>query len=118
MTDRDGLPLGGKVAIVTGGARNIGRGVALALAEDGAAVVVNARTDGAAAAGVVAEIESAGGQAMAYVGDVTDEAVVGAMVQATLAAYGRIDILVSNAAFRRQQPFLEITLAARRRDSV
>ena len=104
-------PLAGKVAIVTGGARNIGRGVALALAEDGAAVVVNARMDGEAAAGVVGEIEAAGGRAMAHVGDITDEAVVAAMVEATVKAYGGIDILISNAAFRRQQPFLEITLA-------
>ncbi len=111
MTDIATGPLRGQTAIVTGSARNIGRGIALALAGDGAQVVVNARTDGAAAAAVVAEIEAMGGQAIAHVGDVTDEAAVEALLAATVDAFSGVDILVSNAAFRRQQPFLEISLA-------
>ena len=69
-----GLPLGGKTAIVTGSSRNIGRAIALALAADGAAVVVNARADEEGADAVVAEIEAAGGKAIKHMADVTIEA--------------------------------------------
>ncbi|MDP6708952.1 MAG: SDR family NAD(P)-dependent oxidoreductase [Alphaproteobacteria bacterium] len=111
MSTSKAAPLAGRVAIVTGGARNIGRAIALALAEDGADVVVNAREDRAAAEAVAAEVTAAGNRALAHVADVTDEAAVRAMIEATVATFGRIDILVSNAAVRRQQPFLEISLA-------
>lgn len=100
--------LEGKVAIVSGGARNIGRAIVLALAQEGASVVVNARSDGAAAAEVAAEAEAAGGRALAHVADVTDPTAVEEMVEAAVGAFGRIDFLVSNAALRRQTPFLEM----------
>jgi 3-oxoacyl-[acyl-carrier protein] reductase len=97
-------------AIVTGGARNIGRAICHALAEEGVAVVVNALGDRAAAEGVAAEIKDAGGRAIACLGDVTREADAAALAAAAVDAFGRIDVLVSNAALRKQTPFLEMTL--------
>jgi len=90
--------LAGKVAIVTGAGRNIGRAVAHDLAAAGASVVVNTRADTAQADAVVREIEAAGGKAVAIVGDVSDAAAVERMAQAAAARYGRIDILINNAA--------------------
>jgi len=95
--------LDGRVAVVTGGGRNIGRAIALALAAEGAAVVVGARSDRAAADAVAAEIEAAGGRAMAHLADVADEAQVAGLADAAVAAFGRIDILVNNAAITRDQ---------------
>jgi 3-oxoacyl-[acyl-carrier protein] reductase len=92
--------LEGRVALVTGASRNIGRAIALALAEGGAAVVVNARVSIAEAQGVAREIESHGGRALALVADVTDEAAVARMAEETLKDFGRLDILVNNAAVR------------------
>jgi len=69
----EGKELAGKVAIVTGAGRNIGRAIALTLAEAGAAVVVNVRSNKAEADGVVGEIEKAGGKAIAILGDVGDD---------------------------------------------
>jgi 3-oxoacyl-[acyl-carrier protein] reductase len=110
MTDMD-QELQGKVAIVTGGARNIGRAIALALAQGGAAVVVNARTSLADAQAVVAQIESAGGKAIAHLADVTDEDAVGAMVAEAVKRFGRLDILVNNAAVRDVTRLDDIDLA-------
>jgi 3-oxoacyl-[acyl-carrier protein] reductase len=107
-----GKELGGRVAIVTGAARNIGRAIALDLAAAGAAVVVNARAGGAEAEAVAREIEAAGGCALAFVADVTDEKAVGRMAAAAVESFGRIDILVNNAAVRREQPLEEMTLGA------
>jgi 3-oxoacyl-[acyl-carrier protein] reductase len=104
-------PLTGKVALVTGAGRNIGRAIALALAEDGAAVVVNGRADTAALDAVAAEIEAAGGRALAVRADVARPDEVARMVAAGVAAFGGLDIVVSNAGLRRQTPFLEMTLA-------
>jgi 3-oxoacyl-[acyl-carrier protein] reductase len=104
--------LSGKVAIVTGAGRNIGRAIALALAEGGAAVVVNARSNRAEADAVVREIETTGGKAIAHIGDVADAKAVQAMAGATVKAFGRIDILVNNAALRREKPFAEMDYAA------
>jgi 3-oxoacyl-[acyl-carrier protein] reductase len=115
MTMRQQREMEGRVALVTGAARNIGRAIALALAEAGAAVVVNARSSGADAEAVCAEIERAGGRAMAHLADVTDEAAVGRMVEAALARYGRLDVLVNNAAVRDVSPIDTIDLAAWRR---
>lgn len=103
--------LQGKVALITGAGRNIGRGIALRLAADGAAIVVNGRSDEAALAAVVAEIEAAGGAAMAYRADVSDPEAVGRMLAAATQRFGGIDILVSNAGLRRQTPFLKMELA-------
>ncbi len=102
----------GKAAIVTGAGRNIGRAIALALAEGGAAVVVNARSNHAEADSVVREIESSGGKAIAHIGDVADAKAVQAMAAAALKQFGRIDILVNNAALRREKPFAEMDYAA------
>ncbi len=83
------------VAIVTGAAQGIGASYAKGLAQEGASVVVN---DVADPAGIVAEIEAAGGKALGIAADVTDQNAVDAMVRQTLEAYGKIDILVNNAA--------------------
>ena len=103
--------LGEKVAIVTGAGRNIGRAIALALAEGGASIVVNARSNRAEAEAVAREIESAGGRALVHIGDVADAAAVQAMADATMKHFGRIDILVNNAALRREKPFAEMSHA-------
>ena len=103
--------LSGRVAIVTGAGRNIGRGIALALADAGAAVVVNARSNTQEAQGVAGEIERAGGKALAVAADVADPAAVQNMVDAAAQKFGRIDILVNNAAVRAEQAFAGMTLA-------
>jgi 3-oxoacyl-[acyl-carrier protein] reductase len=103
--------LDGKVALVTGSARRIGRATALALAAQGAAVVVNTRSARAEAEAAAAEVERLGGEALVQIADVTDEAAVQAMVDAALARFGRLDILVNNAADRRKTPLTEISLA-------
>jgi NAD(P)-dependent dehydrogenase (short-subunit alcohol dehydrogenase family) len=97
-------PLDGKVAVVTGASRGIGRAVALELARLGADVVVTARTvvprdDLPGTIGeVVAEIEAMGGQSVAIAADLTEPADVERLAAETLAAFGRVDILVNNAA--------------------
>src|SRR5689334_23503004 len=92
--------LSGKVALVTGGARNIGRAISLALAAAGAAVVVNARVSRAEADETLASIRSAGGDGAVHMSDVTDPRAVGRMVEAAVERFGRLDILVNNAAVR------------------
>ena len=106
-----GQELAGKVAIVTGAGRNIGRAIALHLAAGGAAVLVNARSNKAEADAVAAEIKAAGGKAIAFLADVADAAAVEAMAQAALKAFGRIDILVNNASLRREKPIDEMSYA-------
>jgi 3-oxoacyl-[acyl-carrier protein] reductase len=103
--------LAGKVAIVTGAGRNIGRAIAIALAAGGAAVGVNARANKAEAEAVVNAIEKAGGKAIAALGDVVDETAVAAMAATAVQAFGRIDFLVNNAALRRERSLEEMTLA-------
>ena len=100
--------LAGKVAIVTGAGRNIGRAIALTLAEGGASVLVNARANRAEAEAVAHEIVSGGGKAMFFIGDVADPTAMQAMAGAALSGFGRIDILVNNAALRREKPFAEM----------
>jgi 3-oxoacyl-[acyl-carrier protein] reductase len=101
----------GKVALVTGGGKNIGRTIALDLARRGASLVVNGRSDRAAIDAVVAEVNAMGGQAIGCLADVSDPAATERMVADAVAAFGGIDILVSNAGLRRQTPFLEMGLA-------
>jgi len=101
--------LSGKVAIVTGAGRNIGRAIALALADGGAFIVVNARSNRAEAEAVAHEIEAARGRALVHVGDVVDAAAVQVMADATVKHFGRLDILVNNAALRREKPFAEMS---------
>jgi 3-oxoacyl-[acyl-carrier protein] reductase len=110
MTD-SAKELTGRVAIVTGSGRNIGRAIALSLAAGGAAVVVNARANRAEADAVAAEIARAGGEALVAIADVTDAAAVDAMAAAALARFGRIDILVNNAAIRRESPLEKMSQA-------
>jgi 3-oxoacyl-[acyl-carrier protein] reductase len=112
---RPGTELAGKVALVTGAARNIGRAIARSLAAGGAAVVVNARTSRAEAEQTVAMVESAGGRALLHVADVTDARAVAAMIEAAVARFGRLDILVNNAAIRAETPFAQITFEDWRR---
>ena len=103
--------LNGKVAIVTGAGRNIGRAIALTLAEGGASILVNARSNRTEAEAVVREIEAAGGSALVHIGDVADPKAVQAMADAALRQFGRIDILVNNAALRREKSFAEMEYA-------
>jgi 3-oxoacyl-[acyl-carrier protein] reductase len=102
--------LAGRVALVTGAGRNIGRAIALALAEGGAAVVVNVRANRQEAETVVQDIEGAGGQALAVAADVADASAVTKMVAGAAERFGRIDILVNNAGVRVEQPFEEMSL--------
>src|SRR3979411_1639326 len=101
----------GKVAIVTGAGRNIGRAIALALAEGGASVVINARSNRAEADAVAREIEAAGGKALVHIGDVADATAVQAMADTAAKHFGGIDILINNAALRREKPFAEMSYA-------
>jgi NAD(P)-dependent dehydrogenase (short-subunit alcohol dehydrogenase family) len=104
------LQLKGKVALVTGGARGIGRGIALTLAGEGARVVVNYVNRADAAGEVVRLIRERGGDAEAIQGDVGVYADVERLVEKTLERFGRIDILVNNAGIVSRKPILEIPL--------
>lgn len=101
--------LSGRVALVTGAGRNIGRALAKALAAGGATVIVNARADAAEARQVVGEIERNGGKAIGAIADVADEAAVFRMVEDAARHLGRIDYLINNAAMRQERPFEEMT---------
>src|SRR5882724_4739954 len=92
------LPLEGKVALVTGGSRGIGRAIAERLAADGAAVALNYARGRAAAQQTVAAITRRGGRALALQGDVGRVAEVRRLFADTIAQLGRVDILVNNAA--------------------
>ena len=100
--------LTGRVAVVTGAARNIGRAIALELGRGGASVTINALASVAAASAVAREVESLGGRALVQLADVSDPAGAGQLVDATVARFGGIDILVNNAAIRRETPFAEL----------
>ncbi|MFM2130759.1 MAG: hypothetical protein RL477_2305 [Pseudomonadota bacterium] len=107
--------LDGQVALLTGSAQNIGRATALALAEGGAGVVINTRSSMELAEGLAREIRDGGGQAVAIQGSVADPADVKALVQQTMTRFGRIDILVNNAAVRPRTPLLELSFEEWRR---
>jgi len=101
----------GKVVLITGGARNLGRAMGVAFAGAGAAVVINARSQRPELKETLAAIEAAGGKAMAVLGDITDRAAVDAMVADVLARFGRLDILVNNAVTHAAKAFLELDYA-------
>lgn len=95
------MMLEGKVALVTGGSRGIGRAVALRLAQEGAAVAINYAGNAKAAEEVKAAIEANGGKAILVQADVSSSESVDAMVKAAVEAFGTIDILVNNAGITR-----------------
>jgi NAD(P)-dependent dehydrogenase (short-subunit alcohol dehydrogenase family) len=107
--------LDGRVAVITGAGRSIGRAMALELAAGGCAVVVNVRQNRAEAGAVVKEIETNGGRALAAVADVTDASAVNEMAQAALRKFGRIDYLVNNAALRQEKSIDDMTFEDWRR---
>src|SRR3984893_7987627 len=109
--ETSGQELKDKVAVITGAGRNIGRMIALTLAVGGAAIVVNARSNRAEAESVVREIEKRGGRALAAIADVTDPGAVEAMIADANERIGRIDILVNNAAVRKETPIERMTTA-------
>jgi 3-oxoacyl-[acyl-carrier protein] reductase len=102
--------LEGKVALVTGSGRNIGRATVLKLAGEGAQIVVNARTNQAEADSVVREAQALGVKAIAIIADMARKDQVEAMAARALAEFGRIDILINNAAIRPHKPFTEVTV--------
>jgi 3-oxoacyl-[acyl-carrier protein] reductase len=102
--------LEGKIALITGGSRGIGAGIAKRLAADGASVAITYTKGADAAAAVVKEIERGGGKAIAIQADATDAAAVKASVEKTAATFGRIDILVNNAGTAIPKAFEETTL--------
>jgi 3-oxoacyl-[acyl-carrier protein] reductase len=99
---KQGAELAGKVALVTGGARNIGRAIARSLAAGGASVMVNAKSSRAEAEKTV---EMIGANAAVHIADVTKPDEVQALVDATVKRFGRLDFLVNNAALRYETPF-------------
>lgn len=98
-----------QVALVTGAGRNIGRAIALALGRAGASVAVNVRTNFGEGEAVVDEITAAGGDAMLCAADVTARDQVNAMLEKVREKYGRLDILVNNAAVRDETAFGTLT---------
>jgi 3-oxoacyl-[acyl-carrier protein] reductase len=101
--------LEGKVALVTGSGRNIGRATVLKLAAEGAHVIVNARTNQAEADAVVSEARELGVKALAVIADVAKKDQVEAMAARALSEFGRVDILINNAAIRPHKSFTELT---------
>jgi len=104
------MPLAGKAAIVTGSARNIGRAIVLGLVREGAAVMIHARADADGVAETAAMVKAAGGTCATHLADLTTEQGAKALTEACVASLGSADILVNNAAIRRNTPFVELTL--------
>ena len=115
MTSEPGInprrELTGRVVLITGAARNIGRAIACALAAGGASVMVNARRSKSDLDETVRQVEAAGGTAASFVADVTDADAVAAMVSATADRFGRVDALVNNASVRAERAFVEMSFA-------
>lgn len=109
------INLDGKVALISGASRGIGRGIALQMGRSGAKVAVNYRAHGDEAEAVVDEIRRAGGDAFAYRADVADRDAVDAMVDATVEQFGRLDIAVANAYYSKREPFLDLALESAQR---
>ena len=98
-----------RTALVTGSGRNIGRAIALALARQGCNVVVNGSTNLAACESVAGEVEDLGAQSLVAMGDVGDHQAAREICRAGATGFGRIDVLVNNAAIRPLKPFLKTT---------
>jgi len=107
--------LSGKVALVTGASRGIGRAIAIALAEAGCQVAVNYHSDDAGAAKVAEAIGRTGQRALLAKADVGDQAAVEKLVSATTAEFGRLDIAVTNACYSDREPFYEADMRGFRR---
>ena len=107
----DSTPLKDKVALVTGAGRNIGRAIALALADAGAKVAVNVRASRDEGQAVVDEIAARGGDALLVAADVTQRAEVDTMIAAISKHFGRLDIVVNNAAIRHEVAFADLSYA-------
>jgi NAD(P)-dependent dehydrogenase (short-subunit alcohol dehydrogenase family) len=103
------MQLKGRIALVTGGTRDVGREISLSLAAEGATVAVHYRGSADEANAVVAEIGKAGGKAKAYQADIADRAAVQAMVQSVVADHGALNILVNNAGLAIRKPFKDTT---------
>ena len=103
------MTLAGKIAIVTGSSRGIGKAIAKRFARDGAKVAVNCVSTVDKASAVVAEIAAAGGEAVVVQADVAKKADAERLVAATIAAFGQVDILVSNAGIIIDRPFVDST---------
>ena len=103
------MQLKDRVALVTGGTRDVGRQIALILAAEGAAVAVNYRDSADEAAAVVAEMRAQGGKANSYRADLADHAAVQAMIQQIVADFGGLNILVNNAGLAIRKPFKDST---------
>ena len=102
--------LKGRVALITGSGRNIGKAIVLEMAREGANIVVNARANRDEAEAVAKEAQALGVQSIFTLADVSDKSQVELMFSQALETFGRIDILVSNAAIRPQKSFLELTV--------
>ncbi|MEP7454026.1 SDR family oxidoreductase [Phyllobacterium sp. SB3] len=106
----DTRELDGHIALVTGASRNIGRAIALALADAGASIAIVARLDRAAAEAVAREVEAKGARATVLLGDVAKEADASRLVEQTVGAFGGLSLLVNNAAIRREAPIETLSL--------
>ena len=102
--------LDGRVALITGSGRNIGRATALMMAAEGANIVVNARSNRDEAEATAAAVEELGVKALPVLADVSQKDQVDAMIDAAMSTFGSIDILVNNAAIRPHKPFTEVTV--------
>ncbi|MDA0708651.1 MAG: glucose 1-dehydrogenase [bacterium] len=108
------IDLTGKVALISGASRGIGRGIAIEMAKAGAHIAINCRTHPDEAEEVAAEVRKAGVDALVYRADVSDRGAVDEMVRATVAKFGHLDIAVSNAYYSKRQPFLDLELEGAR----
>ncbi len=106
------IDLSGKAALVTGGARGIGRAIVLRLATQGADVAFSYRGNAAAAAATRSEVETLGRRCLAIQGDVKDPDAAEAIVKQTLEAFGKVDILVNNAGITRDDLIMRMSLEA------
>ncbi len=106
------IDLGGKVALVTGGARGIGRGIVLRLAEQGADVAFSYRGNADAAAATAGEVEALGRRALAIQADVKEPESAETVVKQTLEAFGKVDILVNNAGVTRDDLIMRMSVEA------